>query len=195
MKYYAYLPPKSSKQSTDEPSPVNQGPARPKCSVKDWEEDRLWFSIPFTIGGAGLILACYWLAWNYNLLHSPQWRSLWFFPMLLVSTILHEGLHGLADHFFGHAPWKTINLRFKKWPYLYPFVITRAPMTMAAHRFSLLLPLVVLGLLPSLIGVVLGLPGLTLFGVLNCIIAGGDMADWWMLRRYPADYILGSERK
>jgi hypothetical protein len=110
------------------------------------------------------------------------------FPALLlllgVSILAHESLHALGFLVFGGVPRSSVRLGFQRRT-LTPFAACSAPVAAGAYRKAALLPAAVLGVLPSIVGVISGLPALTLWGWVMLALAGGDLAAVWAIRRVP----------
>jgi succinate dehydrogenase hydrophobic anchor subunit len=108
-------------------------------------------------------------------------------PFLLVfalSIVVHEALHGLGCVLVGRVPRREIKFGFKG---LMVYVHCKAPMTASAYRISLMLPGVIMGLIPALVGLAWGSAWLTVYGTLMVIAALGDLMVLWLIRSVPRD--------
>jgi hypothetical protein len=63
-------------------------------------------------------------------------------------------------------------------------------MTARAYRTAVLLPGIILGVLPAIVGLLIGSFWLTLFGAIMVMAAGGDLAVLLAVRDVPATAIV-----
>jgi hypothetical protein len=123
------------------------------------------------------------------LLHRRLWGSTeggsgWAFWLLLAAgVVVHEALHGLAMVLCG-VPASEVRFGFKL-SLGAAFATTRHPMSIAAYRFVLALPLLALGLVPFAAGLALGSALVAKFGSLMILGAGADVAVLLALRGVP----------
>lgn len=131
------------------------------------------FFLPFGYfwGGASLQAV-------FNRLVSP------FLLVLVVSIGIHEVLHGVGFTLVGGVPWREMRFGFKG---LVVYAHCRVPMVASAYRVSVVLPGVVLGVLPGLIGLAGGNGWLTVYGTLMSIAALGDLVVLWLIRSVAGD--------
>lgn len=102
--------------------------------------------------------------------------------ILIVSIIIHELLHGIGYR-LGGASWQQIKFGVKQ---LTPYAHCEIPLHLAAYRLAVLLPGLILGILPAVVGVVWGSWLLTLYGAVMSAAALGDALILWLLRDAPA---------
>jgi len=140
----------------------------------------------------GLPIACLLLAiylWQWGAAHyfnnaSPQLFLYSFFgiiAILIIGSVVHELIHGLSWAFFAHLPLTSIKFGFQ-WQMLTPYVHCPEPMEVNAYRLGGSMPLIILGLLPSLIGILTGSGWSIFFGFLFTLAASGDMLVLWLIR-------------
>lgn len=101
--------------------------------------------------------------------------------ILIVSVIIHELLHGIGYR-LGGASWREIKFGVKQ---LTPYAHCEIPLRLAAYRVAVLLPGLILGVLPAVIGLVWGIWLLTLYGAVMSAAALGDALILWLLRDAP----------
>jgi Putative zincin peptidase len=106
-------------------------------------------------------------------------------PLLALAILMHESLHALGFLWFGGVPRARVRLGFQRRT-LTPFAACSAPVAAGAYRKAALLPAVVLGGLPAIVGVITGSAGLALWGWAMLALAGGDVAAVWAIRRVPS---------
>jgi hypothetical protein len=108
-------------------------------------------------------------------------RPLSILPALVVGTIVHELIHGLAWAYFAGKPWSAIHIGFQ-WKTFTPYAHCREPMDIRAYRLGGVMPGLVLGIIPAVIGILTGNGWLHWFGLLFTLAAGGDFLVLWLLR-------------
>ena len=92
---------------------------------------------------------------------------------LVLSLWLHELLHAVGYAVFGKVPWSEIEIG-AVWTRLVVYARCRVSLSREAYRGALLLPAVVLGAVPALLGLAFGLGWLTLYGFVLLVFASGD---------------------
>ena len=102
---------------------------------------------------------------------------------LLISIPVHEFLHGLGFVRTCRGKWKSIGFGFQL-KALMPYCFCKEALSIGAYLFGALLPCTVLGLIPSVIAIAANLPAVFLFGILNILIASGDLTIVLRLLRY-----------
>lgn len=117
------------------------------------------------------------------------WNVLLFIVGYVVLIVLHELFHLLGFRIFGKVPWKSMivgmNLKLGV-----AYATTDVPMTNRAIRKALLLPFWTTGVLPAVIGLVIG-NGIWL-GLAAFLIGGaaGDFAMYKELNKLPDDWLV-----
>jgi hypothetical protein len=108
---------------------------------------------------------------------------------LLVGVVLHEGAHALGWKLAGGLEWSQIKFGFMA-RYLMPYTHVKTPLEPAAFRLGVLLPALLTGLLPALLGIVLNVYGLTVLGAVLFASASGDFMVLWVIRRAPPGSLI-----
>ena len=104
----------------------------------------------------------------------------------LVLVVVHELIHGLSWSIFAEHHWKDIAFGFMT-QYLTPYCSCRVLLSKGQYIFGALMPLVILGILPMIAGILSG-SILTLFvGIIMADAAAGDILIVWNLLRYRSD--------
>ena len=114
---------------------------------------------------------------------------------LFAGIVLHEWLHGVGYTRVGGLPKTAVHYGFS-WKMLAPYAHAKAPMRAAAYRVAVMMPGVLLGILPGVIGVVSGIWWLVLWATMMLIAAGGDTAVLLAIRHVPANaWVLDHPKK
>jgi hypothetical protein len=108
---------------------------------------------------------------------------------VLAGIVAHEAIHGLTWKIVARKPAGAITFGMN-WKLLTPYAHCREPMTTRAYRIGAVMPLLLLGLLPALVGIAGGQPAVMLFGLFFTFAAGGDMLILWLLRGVPATALV-----
>lgn len=105
-----------------------------------------------------------------------------FLVLMIAGIIVHEGIHALAWSAFGRLPLKRIRFGFQA-STLTPYAHALDPMSARAYRLGALMPALVLGVLPYVIGTASGLTSVALYGMIFVFAAGGDLLVVWLIRK------------
>ena len=125
----------------------------------------------------------------------PEWLSplvwlLLFVVLMIVGTLLHEGVHGLVWAHYAKGGWKTISFGVM-WKYLAPYCHCSEPLLVPHYRRGALAPLFVVGILPLLIAPFLHSLPLLFFGIYFVAGASGDLMVVLKLRKEdPTSMVL-----
>lgn len=104
--------------------------------------------------------------------------------LFVVGILAHEGIHAAAFRLVGRVPWKDVTFGFNRRAVI-PYTHCRAPVTARAFRVVVLLPGLLLGIAPGVIGVIRGEAWLTLWGAVFTAAAAGDFLVLWIIRSVP----------
>jgi len=105
---------------------------------------------------------------------------------VLVLTVVHEGIHGLTWSLFAKNHLADIEFGFMK-EYLTPYCTCLCPLERRGYLIGTLAPLVVLGLIPTAVGIAVGSFAWTMIGLVMTLAAGGDVLVAIMLLRHKSD--------
>jgi hypothetical protein len=100
---------------------------------------------------------------------------------IIVGSIFHEAIHGLTWAYFGNKPIRSIRYGIH-WKSLSPYAHCPEPIEIGAYRIGGVMPFIVEGFFPSLIGLITGSVGLIFFGLIFTLGAGGDLLILWIIR-------------
>ncbi len=142
-------------------------------------------SLIFGLPPVGLFGGFYLLIWG--LPKGAPGRG-WLIPFLaycLAGIIAHEAIHGLIWVIFGTKSFSTIRFGINL-KVLTPYAHVTVPMKARAYRLGAAAPALLLGVLPSVCGIILGNALMTVLGMVFTAAAGGDMLVLWLIRHVPA---------
>ena len=139
--------------------------------------------IPIT----AIILLPFILVWDYETFKIGKNVFMdYFFFYLTGGIIIHELLHGLTWGYFASQGYKSIKFGMK-WKYLTPYCHCKEPLKVKHYKIGGAMPLIVMGIIPSLIGLMVGNGGILSFGIFFTWAAGGDIIALHMLRKLDKD--------
>jgi len=142
----------------------------------------LFFAVPLVV----LLAGGYLLLWGKSGLqyawHSISRNLVLAIFIFIAGIIVHELLHGLAWAYFGKKPFRSIRFGFNVKAFS-PYAHCREAMTIQAYRWGAAIPGLMLGLIPSALGLILGNGSIMIFGLLFTAAAGGDALIIWLIRK------------
>jgi hypothetical protein len=147
-----------------------------------------------TLGTIPLIvlpLVPYWLIYGWDAFWSNAFKGGWLFFLLalVIGIVAHEGVHAIGWKFAGNLAWSELTFGIDK-KTLSPYCHAKAPMKASAYRLGAVLPSIVTGLLPVLIGTAVANAPLTFVGVVLFSAAVGDFLILWIIRNVHPDALL-----
>ena len=116
--------------------------------------------------------------------------SVWWLLLLFFgSVVVHELLHAAGFIIVGRVPRTAVSYGIN-WKGLAPYAHCEAAMTASAYRTSVVLPLLILGIIPAIMGLTWGNFALTLWSTTMMAAAGGDIAVLWAIRHVPGAAVV-----
>ena len=100
--------------------------------------------------------------------------SLVFLVSIFVLTVVHELIHGITWGLAAENHFKSIEFGFMK-EYLTPYCTCSEPLGRGKYILGALMPLIVLGIIPTVIAIFHGSFLLLVIGVVMILAAGGDI--------------------
>lgn len=105
------------------------------------------------------------------------------FLIMFGGIIIHELIHGITWSLFCKQGFKSIKFGVI-WKALTPYCHCKEALTKWQYSIGTLMPGIILGIIPALIGIVTNSCGYLLFGLFFTLAAGGDLLIIWLLRPY-----------
>ena len=144
-------------------------------------------SFGFGIPPACILIGLYFIRWRVALNIDSNRPELFFYffigfvAALVLGSVIHELIHALTWVVFGHMTLKSVKFGFQ-WKTFTPYAHCPEAMEVGAYLLGVSMPLVLLGIMPSLIGISIGNGWLMSFGFLFTLAAGGDLVVLWLIR-------------
>lgn len=133
----------------------------------------------------------YWLLYGFK----PFWSSISradsgiFLPLFIALILAHEGAHAIGWKFAGQLDWSQFTFGFQ-WKTLSPYCHAKAPMPARAYRIGAILPSIVTGFLPWLMGLLRADAILAFTGALMIAVAFGDVMVVWIIRAVDSNAMV-----
>lgn len=109
--------------------------------------------------------------------------------LVAFGVVAHEAIHGLSWAYFGGKPLSAIKFGFQL-KTLTPYAHCKEPMRARAYRIGAVMPGLVMGILPSLVGIATGSGWIMFFGLFFTFAAGGDALVLWLVRNVDAKVLV-----
>ncbi len=168
------------------------------CSVS--MEKANWYSL-ITAGPIVILLGLVYIGiWGYEkplteiatLLNQPARllvANLILIGLLGLGMVLHELIHGVSWMLAGKKCWSAIQFGFQLRT-LTPYVHCREPLPIGVYRFGTLMPGMLTGLVPMLVGVFVGNVWIALLGGFFIVAAGGDLLILLLIRNVASTHLI-----
>ncbi len=106
------------------------------------------------------------------------------FLAFVILIVAHEATHAVGWILFAAVSAKDIRFGFA-WKTLSPYAHSTVAMRAGGYRVGVVLPLIITGILPTLIGTVTNMGWLTVVGAILVSGAVGDLIVLWVIRAVP----------
>lgn len=114
-----------------------------------------------------------------------------FYPFfaLFFGIIIHELIHGIFFATYASQGFKSIKFGVL-WKMLTPYCHCKEPLKIKHYTVALLAPLIILGIIPAIAGIIIGSVGLTIFGIFFSGAAAGDIMIYNLIKKEnPEDLV------
>ena len=145
------------------------------------------FAIILALPFIAIFFTLYLLIWKH--IQGDAAKMLVLLLVLIISIVIHELLHGFGWRLSCKNGFKSIRFGVI-WSKLTPYCNCKEPLGFKQYLIGAILPLVILGLIPSIIALVIGNIYVLYFGAFSIIAAGGDMLISLNMRKYPKAIFL-----
>ena len=103
-----------------------------------------------------------------------EFNLLLYLVALILGIVIHECLHGLTWSLFAKSGFKSIEFGVI-WQSLNPYCTCKEPLNKTQYILGSFMPCLVLGIIPSIIGIVTANGWLFVLGFIMITAAGGDL--------------------
>lgn len=137
-----------------------------------------------TAGPAALIGLILWIAGHRSFSFSLRMTDVILFVFLyLVSTVIHEFLHGAGWSIFAKEGFRSMYIGMM-WEYLTPYCHCREPLRPKQYLVGVLFPFAIVGILLYIVAWIAGSGLLAAVSLFNILAAGGDTTIALMILKY-----------
>ena len=127
-------------------------------------------SVPIIV----ILLILFSVIWSYDIYVSGIDTLVDYYYVFFAGILIHEVLHLAGWALFVSKGIKSFRIGIKL-KYLTPYCHVKEPLKVKYYRYGIALPLVILGIIPSLYGIFTGDGTVFTFGLLFTLVAGGDI--------------------
>jgi hypothetical protein len=157
------------------------------------------YSLVFAVPLAVLFISLYLALWGKQGLIQVRdeisQQIIFFALLVLLGIFLHELIHGAAWALLGKKSLKTIGYGVN-WKAVSPYAHCREPLPVGTYRLGAILPGIILGFIPVIIGILSGIGWIFFYGLIFTVAAGGDLVVLWLLRQENFDdWVLDHESR
>ena len=155
-------------------------------SYRDYTVSLFWahvLSVGIILPLFFLTIGLHMLLWGFPFMEGGigwGWTAL----LLILSIAVHELLHAVGFVYAGGASWSDVRFGVM-WKALAPYAHCTQAMQAGPYRVAVALPALLLGVMPTLVGIATGIGALTFYGYIMLIAACGDAAILWAIRSVP----------
>lgn len=121
--------------------------------------------------------------WGWDALR-PGVFDIRLIPPILLLIAAHEAVHGISWKLLAGLRWSELRFGFS-WKMLSPYCHAKVPMNITAYRIGALMPLILTGIVPLIIGTLTADPMLSFISAVMISAAVGDIFVIWLLRAVP----------
>jgi hypothetical protein len=181
--------------------PEMPGMRRRKMTIDIFKANKVAFWV--FLGAFVLFGGLFFLVWGWDYIvqeftaryggDAPSWRFLvdWVIIMgiMVAGIVVHELIHGITWACYAKRGFHAISYGVI-WKMLTPYTHCDEPMHIRPYVVACLMPLIILGIIPSVIAIIIGWIPLLAFGIFFIAGAMGDVLIVWMLRKENPQYLV-----
>lgn len=109
--------------------------------------------------------------------------------VLFIEYILHVLIQGRTWKFFGNTTANAIKYTINRSNRAI-YVYCKEPIELKFCRLGIVMPVIIVGLIPTLLGILIGNLFIFLFGLFGIVFANEDIAVLWLLRNIKAGSLV-----
>ena len=114
--------------------------------------------------------------------------------IIILGIVVHEVLHGLIWIFFTKKGFRSLSFGISK-PDLAPYIHCKEALPINVYRVGIVLPGIVQGILPSILGIITGNFKIFIFGLFFTWAASGDFITLWLTRKLKSEIMVQDHPK
>jgi hypothetical protein len=153
-------------------------------------EDAARFSLKLALPVLFLFIVPYLALWRSNPFGDLNLNtSVRLLILILPGILLHELLHGIVFALFAPSGIKAIRFGIL-WNYLTPYCHCSDAVRVWQYKLAAITPLILLGILPAIAGIIRGSAFLLFYGIFFTWAAGGDVLSVWLLRKFDSSLLV-----
>lgn len=167
----------------EDSEPTTEGTTRRDLSISMAAANlyALLFFFPVALLGALYLLIWGDISFEFVASAGAGFSIILVLAVIVAGIVVHELLHAITWVYLGNKSWQSIKFGVI-WKVLTPYAHLQEPIEIRAYRWASAMPGILLGLLPSLIGIVTGVGPIMLFGLFFTFAAAGDTLILWITR-------------
>ncbi len=150
-------------------------------------------SIPILIAIVAVFVGAYCIFHNtqncFEELFSKYLFLQYFIPIFLIGCFVHEFLHVAGFWIFGRIKLSDIKIGIM-WKSLTPYAHCKKVVSARSYRIALLLPFFIMGIVPFVVSLILGIAWLNVYAILFAALAGGDLLVFIVIRKVKGQTLL-----
>ena len=151
----------------------------------------LWLAIP----ELAIFLIPYIVVWKYNPWHDfTISSSALLLVLVLPGILLHEGIHALFFSIFAPSGFRSVRFGIM-WEYMSPYCHCSEPVKVWQYAVGAIAPLIMLGIVPAILGIIFKSIHLLVYGVFFIWSAAGDIYAVWLLKDFHSGQYLRDHEK
>jgi len=116
-------------------------------------------------------------------------HPIWFIMTLIVAIFIHELIHGICFFLFAKSGFKAVRFGIK-WKSLAPYCHCSEAIKVQQYWITLLMPTIILGFIPTLIGFIINNFTVVVFGCTMIVAGIGDFFGVWLSRDLAKNTII-----
>lgn len=114
---------------------------------------------------------------------------------IVMFIVIHELLHAVGFIVCGKVTRKEVKFGVI-WSQFMPYAHCKVPIQLKAYRIAIILPLILLGIIPTIYAFLVGSGYWAIIGIFMTVAAFGDVLILWVLRKYRGeDFVLDHSEK
>ena len=145
--------------------------------------------VPFLICTIGLIFSLYLLNVESPKEELEKLNMLIIGIVYIILIVIHELIHGFFFGIYVNGGFKTVRFGVY-WKAMTPYCSCNEPIKVQQYRIVALMPTVILGFIPLIVGFIIGEINTIAISTFMVISGGGDFLMIWMLRKFKKDTMV-----